>query len=207
MTSASTFHYHPTVVFDGPYWVHDFSKPSPENWEAPHIYSVGRYDEHRPGMYTTELFGGVRNHHVGLDLGGPVHTPIHAFGAGEIAAIAINDEDGSYGPTLVTKHTLCLPEKVGGALETEARTFWVLYGHLSWDSIAHWKEGDQFDQGEVLAAMGDESENGGWPPHVHVQMAWEAPVDGDLPGVVRQEDRLEALERFPDPRLICGPLY
>ena len=55
--------------------------------------------------------------------------------------------------------------------------------------------------------MGDASENGGWPPHVHVQMAWEAPVDGDLPGVVCQEDRLDALERFPDPRLICGPLY
>ncbi len=207
MTSASTFHYHPTVVFEGPYWVHDFSKPSPDGWQTPYPYSVGRYDEHRPAMYTTTLFGGVRNHHVGLDLGGPVNTPIHAFGPGEIETITVNGEDGSYGPTLITRHTLALPKHVGGPLEENARTFWVLYGHLSWDSIAHWQEGDAFDEGTVLATMGHESENGGWPPHVHVQMAWEAPVDGDLPGVVRQEDRLDALKRYPDPRLICGPLY
>ena len=59
----------------------------------------------------------------------------------------------------------------------------------------------------VLAALGDEDENGGWAPHVHVQLSWEAPLDGDLPGVVRPENRLEALEKYPDPRLICGPLY
>ena len=158
-------------------------------------------------MYTTELFGGVRDHHVGLDLGGPVNTLIHAFGEGEIAEIALNDEDGSYGPTLITKHTLRLPSVVGGPLEDETRTFWVLYGHLSWNSIAQWEKGDRFMQGDVLAAMGDESENGGWPPHVHVQMTWEAPVDGDLPGVVCHQDRADALQRYPDPRLICGPLY
>ena len=49
-------------------------------------------------MYTSELFGGVRDHHVGLDLGGPVGTPVHAFGNGVIEDIALNDEDGSYGP-------------------------------------------------------------------------------------------------------------
>ena len=207
MTSLPSFPYHPTVVFDGPYWVHDFSKPSPDGWQAPYPYSVGRYDEHRPTMYTTELFGGDRDHHVGLDLGGPVNTPIHAFASGEIADIALNDEDGSYGPTLITKHTLCLPQMVGGPLEEVPRTFWVLYGHLSWESIAGWKKGDRFSPGDVLATMGDESENGGWPPHVHVQMAWEAPENGDLPGVVHQKDRADALERYPDPRLICGPLY
>ncbi len=207
MTSITTFHYHPTVVFDGPYWVHDFTKPSPVAWQAPYPYSVGRYDEHRPSMYTTELFAGERDHHVGLDLGGPVQTPVHAFGAGEIVHVTVNDEDGSYGPTLITKHTLPLPTEVGGPLSDEESTFWVLYGHLSWDSIAHWKSGDAFAQGDVLALMGHEEENGGWPPHVHVQMSWEAPENGDLPGVVRQDDRSEALNRYPDPRLICGPLY
>ena len=55
--------------------------------------------------------------------------------------------------------------------------------------------------------MGHEDENGGWPPHVHVQLSWNEPVNGDLPGVVRPENRLAALESYPDPRLICGPLY
>ena len=207
MDSGGAFPFHPTVVFDGPYWVHDFTRPSPEGWTAPYPYSVGRYDEHRPAMYTTELFEGERNHHVGLDLGAPVHTPVHAFDAGEVAMIAVNDEDGSYGPTLITKHTLRLPTSVGGPPGTDERTFWVLYGHLSLASISHWKPGDTFDRGAVLAALGNEDENGGWAPHVHVQLSWEAPLDGDLPGVVRPENRLEALEKYPDPRLICGPLY
>ena len=207
MTSASSFPFHPTVVFDGPYWVHDFSRPSPDGWRAPYPYSVGRYDERRPAMYTSELFGGVRDHHVGLDLGGPVGTPVHAFGNGVIEDIALNDEDGSYGPTLITKHTLRLPVEVGGPLGDEVQTFWVLYGHLSWNSIARWNKGDAFEQGDVLAAMGDESENGGWAPHVHVQMSLEAPIGGDLPGVVQPEEREDALSRYPDPRLICGPLY
>ena len=207
MDSGGAFPFHPPGVCDGPDWVHDFTRPSPEGWTAPYPYSVGRYDEHRPAMYTTELFEGERNHHVGLDLGAPVHTPVHAFDAGEVAMIAVNDEDGSYGPTLITKHTLRLPTSVGGPLSTDERTFWVLYGHLSLASISHWKPGDTFDKGAVLAALGNEDENGGWAPHVHVQLSWEAPLDGDLPGVVRPENRLEALEKYPDPRLICGPLY
>ena len=60
MDSGGVFPFHPTVVFDGPYWVHDFTRPSPEGWTAPYPYSVGRYDEHRPAMYTTELFEGER---------------------------------------------------------------------------------------------------------------------------------------------------
>ena len=155
MDSGGAFPFHPTVVFDGPYWVHDFTRPSPEGWTAPYPDSVGRSDEHRPAMYPTELFEGERHHPVGLDLGAPVHT----------------------------------------------------HGHLSLASISHWKPGDTVDRGAVLAALGNEDENGGWAPHVHVQLSWEAPLDGDLPGVVRPENRLEALEKYPDPRLICGPLY
>ena len=207
MDSDGASPFHPTVVFDGPYWVHDFSRPSPDGWQAPHAYSVGRYDERRPGMYVTALFEGKRDHHVGLDLGAPVNTPVHAFAAGTVVEVTVNDEDGSYGPTLITKHTLPLPVYVGGPLAKESSVFWVLYGHLSWDSIAHWKKGDSFGSGEVLAALGDEDENGGWPPHVHVQLSIDEPVGGDLPGVVCFEDRAEALAKFPDPRLICGPLY
>ncbi len=207
MNSDGNFPFHPTVVFDGPYWVHDFSKPSPDGWKAPHVYSVGRYDECRPGMYTTALFEGKRDHHVGLDLGAPVDTPVHAFAAGTVVEITVNGEDGSYGPTLITKHSLPLPLHVGGPLGADASVFWVLYGHLSWNSIAHWKKGDEFSAGQVLATLGHEGENGGWPPHVHVQLSIQEPVGGDLPGVVSAEDRDDALAKYPDPRLICGPLY
>ena len=153
--------FHPTVVFDGPYWVHDFSRPSSEDWVAPYTYSVGRYDERRPQMYTTPLFGGVRDHHVGLDLGAPVNTPVHAFASGEVVTVAVNDEDGSYGPTLITKHTLALPARPGAPPSGEERTFWVLYGHLSLESIHHWSKGDRFEAGAILARLGSEDENGG----------------------------------------------
>lgn len=207
MAPNGMFSFHPTVMFDGPYWVHDFTRPQPEGWQAPYPYSVGRYDEHRPAMYTTPLFEGQRDHHVGLDLGAPVNTPVHAFGPGQIFAVTVNDEDGSYGPTLITHHRLALPGRVGEAPEDGLTEFWVLYGHLSWESISNWSVGDTFEAGAVLARMGAEEENGGWPPHVHVQMALSAPVGGDLPGVVSADDRLAALAAYPDPRLICGPLY
>jgi murein DD-endopeptidase MepM/ murein hydrolase activator NlpD len=207
MGQFGTSPFHPTVVFDGPYWVHDFTQPQAEGWEAPFVYSVGRYDEHRPSMYTTALFEGVRDHHVGLDLGAPAGTSVYAFGPGEVFAVAINDDEGSYGPTLITHHRLALPANVGEAPSTEVTEFWVLYGHLSWDSISHWTVGEAFEAGAVLARLGEETENGGWPPHVHVQMSLSAPVGGDLPGVVAAEDRLIALTAYPDPRLICGPLY
>ena len=207
MVTTPSTQFHPTVVFDGPYWVHDFSHPGPEGWQAPYPFSVGRYDERRPGMYSTPLFEGVRDHHVGLDLGAPAQTPVHAFDEGSVFAIAVNDEDGSYGPTLITQHCRSLPSLVGGPCEGEPVTFWVLYGHLSWESISNWSVGDTFGRGDVIARLGEPEENGGWPPHVHVQMSLHPPENGDLPGVVRAEDRQAALEQYPDPRLICGPLY
>jgi hypothetical protein len=48
----------------------------------------------------------------------------------------------------------------------------------------------------------------GWTsPHVHVQISTVRPVTHDLPGAVRQQDRVRALQIYPDPRYIVGPLY
>ena len=199
--------FHPTVVFTEPYWVHDFSKPNSEAWENPFKFSVGRYNEHRPGMYTTELFEGVRDIHVGLDLGGPVNTPVYAFERGVVYDVGINDEDGSYGPTLITQHHISLPSSPGGPRLEDPTTFWVLYGHLSLESIQQLEKGQTFERGEQIATLGAEHENGGWPPHVHVQISLEKPEKCDLPGVVEASQREDALRIYPDPRLICGSLY
>jgi len=199
--------FHPTVEFDGPYWVYDFTRPTQISWSAPTKYSVGRFDEHRPGMYTTELFQGKRDHHVGLDLGAPAGTAVHAFEEGTVYETGINDQDGSYGPTLITEHCLALPTKPGGDTYEGVNKFWVLYGHLNWESIKHHQSGDAFGKGALLATMGAEDENGGWPPHVHVQISTKKPLLCDMPGVVHQDKRDAALEQYLDPRLICGPLY
>ena len=108
---------------------------------------------------------------------------------------------------LVTEHHLSLPSNPGEPVSGAPVTFWVLYGHLSLQSIEHLEKGQSFVRGEQLAALGVEEENGGWPPHVHVQMSLEPPQECDLPGVVESSQRQKALDLYPDPRLICGPLY
>ena len=61
--------------------------------------------------------------------------------------------------------------------------------------------------GQVIGWLGAETENGGWPPHVHFQLSWERPETHDMPGAVDPADRAAALKRYPDPRLVLGPLW
>lgn len=162
----------------------------------PTPWSIGRYDELRPGMYQTELFAGGRCLHVGLDLGGPVGTPVHAPLAGRILHRGYNAADGDYGHVLVTEHDL-----------PDGRVLFILFGHLSAASVAQWQPADAVARGAVLGWLGDAHENGGWPPHVHVQLAWERPETHDMPGTVHPHEREAALGRYPDPCELLGRLY
>lgn len=148
---------------------------------------IGRYDEDRRGGYPQALFGGARTLHVGIDVGGPAGTPVHAFANGTVEHVGINDAPGDYGGVLVTRHGV------------DGTTRWVLWGHLAHASARAWRAGDRFDAGAVLAHLGTPDENGGWPPHLHIQVAVERPVTHDLPGVVDPAERLDTLTRFPDP--------
>jgi len=161
----------------------------------PYTYAIGRYDERRPGVYSTELFSDGRELHIGIDLFGPVGTPLHAFAEGEIFMRAYNAAQGDYGYTLITRH------------EWEGRPLYALYGHLAARSVVEHPVGLRIKAGDIIAWVGDRHENGGWPPHVHFQLSWEAPSVCDMPGVVRPEERAAALERYPDPRLVLGPIY
>ncbi len=60
---------------------------------------------------------------------------------------------------------------------------------------------------EIIGHFGDESENGGWEPHLHFQLSLVKPETHDLPGVVTKEERKSALKKYPDPRLVLGPIY
>ena len=101
--------FHPVMPMPGGYWVLDLTRPPVEGWAAPFPFTVGRYDEVRPWMYSTPLFGGTRNVHIGLDLGGPEGTPVHAFADGRIHAVGFEEADGGYGSTVVTVHDVSLP--------------------------------------------------------------------------------------------------
>ena len=190
--------FHPVVLLPPGAPVRDLSgsaeaaEAAPTPWGAG--WSLGRYDEDR-GIYTAALFAGSRTVHMGLDIGGPVGTAAHAFWPGRVLHAGRNPAPGDYGHVIVTAH------------EVEGRALYVLLGHLSAATLAASPPGRAFGAGEVLGWLGDRHENGGWFPHVHVQLSWARPETHDLPGAVTRAERAAARARFPDPRLILGPLY
>jgi len=176
--------------------VYDFTRGYDPSRTLQTPYGVGRYNEHRPGMYLGEQFvEGERNIHVGIDLAAPVGEPIYAFYGGTIFALGDNDRPYDYGPTLITRHEW-LGQKV-----------YALHGHLSRTCLERWAVGDGVEQGQVLGAVGSQEENGGWNPHLHFQLSLIEPTNCDLPGAVSQAHRAWALQVFPDPRLVLGPLH
>jgi hypothetical protein len=161
------------------------------------LWSIGRYDEDR-GIYTQPLFTSgpaPRTVHMGVDLGGPAGEPIRAPAPGRVLHAGYNPEAGDYGYVLVLEHRL------------GDRPIWALYGHLSARSLEQSPPGREVEAGGLLGWLGRPEENGGWPPHVHVQLCWERPATHDLPGAVAREDRAAALLLYPDPRLLLGPIY
>jgi murein DD-endopeptidase MepM/ murein hydrolase activator NlpD len=158
------------------------------------VWTIGRYLEDR-AIYTQPLFGGRRTVHVGVDLGGPVGTPVHAFADGVVVQSGYNPAAGDYGHVVITEHTL------------DGVSVFALVGHLSAASVAASPVGRAVKAGDVLGWLGDFHENGGWPPHVHVQLGWERPETHDMPGAVQPADRDHARRRWPDPRVVLGRLY
>lgn len=195
----SQFRFHPVLALPEGYEVYDFTRGYDPKRARSSEYGVGRYDEKRSGMYETDLFDPAsssrRDIHVGVDLAAPVGTAVHAFYDGVIYMSGINPAPGDYGGTIITEHRL------------GERTIWALYGHLSHASVEKAKAGHALKAGDVVGWLGDEKENGGWNPHVHFQLSWVRPAKCDMPGVVADRDREQALDEYPDPRLVLGPLY
>ena len=187
--------FHSVILLPPGYEIYDFSKAYDPERMRDSAYGVGKYNEKRMGMYDHDLFSDGRNIHVGIDIAAPVGTEIFAFAPGKILFYDYNSARGDYGYTLVTEHFL------------EAQKFYALLGHLSEKSVKQKFIGQGFDRGEVLGWVGDKHENGGWNPHLHFQLSVKPPIKADLPGVVAEKDLAQALEDFPDPRIVLGPVY
>jgi murein DD-endopeptidase MepM/ murein hydrolase activator NlpD len=192
-TDATSFH--PVVHLPEDYEVYDFSAGYDPNRTLTHPYGVGRYDEVRPGMYKGAQFEGIRNIHVGIDIGCPAGEPVYAFFAGTIYKLGDNALPYDYGPTIITRH------------EWLGQVVYALHGHLSRTSLTRWSEGQAFEAGDRIATVGVPEENGGWNPHLHFQLSLIEPTTHDLPGAVSAAQREQALRDYPDPRLVLGPLY
>src|SRR5258708_19123945 len=93
-----------------------------------------------------------------MDEGSAIYAPLD----GIVHSFRNNDVPLDDGPTIILQHTV---EHDGSSL-----TFFTLYGHLSLDSLDGLYEGKPIAAGSVLARIGDYPINGGWPPHLHVQI-------------------------------------
>ncbi len=157
----------------------------------------GGYGEDR-GLYTQPLFAPEgeepRSVHLGIDIFAPADTDVITPLNARVHSSRINDAAGDYGPTIILEHT-----------PAPGITFHTLYGHLNRDSLSGLKPGAAFMAGERFAGLGAKRENGGWPPHLHIQLILDiGAARGDYPGVCKRSERERWLAVCPDPRPLLG---
>jgi len=162
--------------------------------------AIGRYDEPRL-LYSSPLFAGDegpfderRTIHLGLDIFADAGTPICAPLRGTVHGFADNRALLDYGPVIILRHTT-----------DDGVDFFSLYGHLSRQSLTGLTTGRVVERGERFASLGTPGENGGWTPHLHLQLFTDLLELGtDVPGVARASQRSAWLSVCPDPNLIVG---
>ncbi|WP_457571051.1 M23 family metallopeptidase [Desulfovulcanus sp.] len=97
--------------------------------------------------YRISPFTGRREFHKGLDISGPVGTPIYAPADGKVV---FTGRDGAYGITLVIDHGLGITSR---------------YAHLSRYVV---KKNQRVTRGEIIAYMGNTGRSTG--PHLHYEV-------------------------------------
>ena len=177
--------------------------------EAGKRVAIGRYDEPR-AIYTAEQFAVPgsptrerRTVHLGIDLFLPAGTPLHAPLDGIVESFADNAYALDYGPTLLLRHEL--PGAADANGNRAPVVFHTLWGHLSRESLDGLAEGKPIRRGERLGWMGDVDVNGGWAPHLHLQILAELLGErGTFPGVAAPSEREAWLDLCPDPNLLLA---
>jgi 4-aminobutyrate aminotransferase-like enzyme/Ser/Thr protein kinase RdoA (MazF antagonist) len=160
--------------------------------------ALGRYLEDRrvytSAAYEAELPGERRTLHLGVDIFLPAGEPILAPLDGIVRDVAFRPESNDWGGIVVLDHRT--PDGI---------RFYTLYGHLDRASTEALAPGDAVRRGDVVGRLGDERENGGWAPHLHLQL-----LTTDLGrgagahgvGTLAERDLWESAN--PDPNLLLG---
>ncbi|RQW64350.1 peptidoglycan DD-metalloendopeptidase family protein [Vibrio viridaestus] len=160
--------------------------------------AIGGYQEKRATYRQAAHFSDmpaeeVRDLHLGIDLwieaGAPVYAPLD----GTVHSFQNNDLPFDYGPTIILQH------------EENRRVFYALYGHLSLSSLEGLQEGQVISRGERFAQVGDSDVNGGWPPHLHLQVMHDMfGQKGDFYGATSEKDKAKFYANCPDPSFLLG---
>ena len=157
-------------------------------------FGFGGYMENRNIYAHSPLFneGPVpRRHHLGVDIWARAGTPIHSPLKGKVHSFKDNNNFGDYGPTVILEHDL------------DGLKLHTLYGHLSRQSLGGLSAGKIIEPGEQIGTLGEVSENGHWPPHLHFQLIFDIEgKQGDYPGVCSFDEKEKYRKNIPDPQLI-----
>lgn len=146
-------------------------------------------------MFESKLVKGKRRtYHLGLDLfmasGTPLYTPLDAI----VRSVDIEPDPLGYGCLITLEHRPegCAP-------------FISLWGHLAHEAGNRLKTGDVLKAGDLVAYMGDETENGHWAPHLHLQICTDTRLTAmDIIGVGEEAYLDVWAELFPDARNFAG---
>lgn len=121
-------------------------------------WSFGGYLENREYIWRDSyLKESGRFIHLGIDFNVPEGTKVATDNDAEIIIVDDDkDHDGGWGPAVILKPKLKIcPEML------------LIYAHLR---NVKCKAGDLLNKGEIFAEVGSPPHNGGWYPHLHVQV-------------------------------------
>ncbi|KOF17808.1 hypothetical protein AC244_15605 [Ensifer adhaerens] len=160
---------------------------------------IGPWGEART-VYSGEMFVSRliedtrRTRHLGLDLfmaaGTKVFTPI----AATVVSVEIEKDPLGYGCLISLRHE---PEG--------CPPFVSLWGHLAHEAMDRIKAGDRLEAGALVGEMGAPKENGGWAPHLHLQLSVDTSLSAtEILGVGEPQYLDVWAELFPDARTFAG---
>ncbi len=161
---------------------------------------LGRYSEPRL-IYSEPMFqrgphksSPRRSIHMGIDIFAKALTPVHAPMQATVLCSEWRDEHLGYGGWIILEHDIpCSDAK-----------FRTLYGHLSKASTQALQVGQKLEPGAQFAELGAEHENGGWPPHLHLQMGIETGENLDWIGVAYPDELAAWRDVFPNPAALLN---
>ena len=161
---------------------------------------IGRYGEPRL-IYNDDAFSTGdkstderRTIHLGVDLFAPAETSVHAPLAGTVFAAVACPAPLDYGHAVVLQH-----------VDDKGASFFTLYGHLSESSLEKVKVGQRIEPGDQIGWLGSENENGGWPPHLHLQIMTDMlDIADDFPAIAPASQEAVWREFLPTPNLLLN---
>ena len=171
-----------------------------EEYSATSGIWLGYYAEPRL-IYTSTAFRATsspisnrRSVHLGVDIFAAAGTTVRAPLGGVVHAVENRRGQLDYGGLVVLAHTLPTGE-----------VFFSLYGHLHPNLCDRLAVGQSIEAGQILGQLGNVDNNGGWAPHVHVQLVLcNLSEPGEWPGVADPDELFLWHQISPNPAALLN---